>query len=240
MKDVGKLFKEMLSVVSGVANYFGKSNYGTHHLDEEHKKQGVAQGIKSHSETRFSSSYYQVVSVNSCKNAINKCIQSRTLKFDTATTRKLLPYIEDGATHWHFMAKMSGFIHLLAAGANGLLTLEGQNTNCTDIFYVWVCITYQLEQVFTNPSIVVEAYNHRFHQMMMESSHYVFLTGYYLHPLYRHHGGLQITLPTLVEGQKPKLKLTSILEIYKGEQLRLQDSGSEVVPKLIEEFLAYA
>lgn len=74
----------MLSVVSGIANYFGKSNYGTHHLDEERKKQGVAEGIKSHSETRFSSSYYQVVSVNSCMNAIKRCILLKTLKFNTA------------------------------------------------------------------------------------------------------------------------------------------------------------
>ena len=74
----------MLPTVSGVANYFGKSNYGTHHLDEERKQQGVAQGIKFHLDTRFSSSYYQVVSVNSCMNAIKVCVQSKTLKFDTA------------------------------------------------------------------------------------------------------------------------------------------------------------
>lgn len=105
-------------------------------------------------------------------------------------TKKLLPYIEDGGTHWSFMSRLSGFIHLLAAGANGLLTLEGQNTNCADVFYVWVCIAYQLEQVLANPSIgvsayrssVIEIYNHRFNQMMMESSHYVFLLAYFLHP----------------------------------------------------------
>ncbi|KAF8878979.1 hypothetical protein CPB84DRAFT_1751763 [Gymnopilus junonius] len=32
MKDIGKLFKDMLVTVSGIANYFGKSNYGTYHL----------------------------------------------------------------------------------------------------------------------------------------------------------------------------------------------------------------
>ncbi|KAI0278309.1 hypothetical protein BC826DRAFT_927157, partial [Russula brevipes] len=89
MKDVGKLFKEMLSIVSGIANYFGKSNYGTHHLDEERKKQGVLEGIKSLTETRFSSSYYQVKSVNSCMSAIKACIRSKKLKFDTAAVRRI-------------------------------------------------------------------------------------------------------------------------------------------------------
>lgn len=53
MKDIGKLFKDIRTQFLLVTLY-----YGTHHLDEERKKQGVSQGIKSHSETRFSSSYY--------------------------------------------------------------------------------------------------------------------------------------------------------------------------------------
>ena len=34
--------------------------------------------------------------------------------------------------------------------------------------------------------------------------------------------------------------LTSVLQIFKGEQVRLGDSGAEVVPQLIQEFIAYA
>jgi hypothetical protein len=88
------------------------------------------------------------------------------------------------------MSEMTGFIHLLEAPANGLLTLEGQNTTCADVFYVWVCIAYQLEQVLASPTFgffqyrtsIIEAYNHRFSQMMTESSHKIFLLAYYLHP----------------------------------------------------------
>ena len=177
------------------------------------------------------------------------------------------------------MAQMAGFIHLLAAAANSLLTLEGQNTNCADVFYVWVCISYQLEQVLANPLIgvshyrasVIEAYNHRFNQMMTESSHHVFLLAYYLNPgefsrllivlknkltnvncvVYWHRSGIQLILPpqALVEGQHlnisqfsslGRILLSSVLEIFKGEQLQLEDSGSEVVPQLVKEFIAYA
>lgn len=73
----------MLLIVSGIANYFGKSNYGTFHLDTQRKTEGIREGIKSNSETRFSSSYQQVVSVYECMSPIKKCVASKTLKFDT-------------------------------------------------------------------------------------------------------------------------------------------------------------
>ena len=44
---------QMLPTVSGVANYFGKSNYGTHHLDKECKQQGVAQGVTTSTDSVF-------------------------------------------------------------------------------------------------------------------------------------------------------------------------------------------
>jgi hypothetical protein len=85
---------------------------------------------------------------------------------------------------------MVGFIQLLSSGANAILTLEGQNTTCADVFYAWVCIAYHLEEVLAKPSIgvsqhrsnVIKIYNHRFKQMMTESSHSIFLIAYYLHP----------------------------------------------------------
>jgi len=88
-----------------------------------------------------------------------------------------------GATHHLFMAEMSGFIHLLSSGANAIQTLEGQNTTCADVFYSWVCIAYSLEQVLSSPTLgliprrseVLAIYNHRFGQMMSESSYHLFL-----------------------------------------------------------------
>jgi hypothetical protein len=88
------------------------------------------------------------------------------------------------------MGQMSGFIQLLSSGANAILTLEGQNTTCADVFYVWVCIAHHLEKVLASPEVgvthhrnsVIKIYNHRFSQMMKESSYQVFLLGYYLHP----------------------------------------------------------
>ena len=55
-------------------------------------------------------------------------------------------------------------------------------------------------------------------------------------------------MPALVDGQKLHIEqypalfkdlLTSVLNICQGEQLRVQDSRSEVVPQLIQEFTSY-
>ena len=55
-------------------------------------------------------------------------------------------------------------------------------------------------------------------------------------------------MPALSEGdvlqkeQYPELfktLLTSLLNIFHGEQIRLQDSGAEAVPRLIQEFVSY-
>ena len=77
----------MLAIVAGIANYFGKSNYGTFHLEVQRKSEGIGEGIKSTSETRISSSYLQVVSVHECMSPIKKCVASKTLKFDTKAVR---------------------------------------------------------------------------------------------------------------------------------------------------------
>ena len=67
--------------------------------------------------------------------------------------------------------------------------------------------------------------------------------------VFRHHGGLQLTMPVLADGQKlqttqyPTLFCTllqSVLQIFQGEQYRLRDSGQEAVPQLIDEFINYA
>ena len=55
-------------------------------------------------------------------------------------------------------------------------------------------------------------------------------------------------MPALMDRQKLHIEqypalfkdlLTSVLNIFLGEQLRVQDSGSEVIPQLIQEFTSY-
>ncbi|KAF8175985.1 hypothetical protein K438DRAFT_1908784 [Mycena galopus ATCC 62051] len=182
MKDLGALFKKDLVVVSGLSNYFGQSNYGTAHLNAERKKMNIKEGMKSASETRFSTTYLQTYAVNVCMPAINSLYASGILRFDTKATKFLQAYLGQTSAHYFFMSNLSIMIQLLGAPTNGILTLEGQNTTCADVFY--------LERVLANPantagmyrSQVINLYNARFEQMMTESSCHVFLLGYFLHP----------------------------------------------------------
>ena len=66
--------------------------------------------------------------------------------------------------------------------------------------------------------------------------------------MFRQHGGFQLTIPALIDGQQLGIEqypalfkdlLILVLNICQGEQLRVQDSGSEVVPLLIQEFISY-
>ena len=88
------------------------------------------------------------------------------------------------------MANLSAIINLLEAPAKGLLTLEGQNTTCADVFFVWVTIAWHLERLLSDPSSslhthrsrIIKIYNDRFKMMMRDSDHYINLLGYFLHP----------------------------------------------------------
>ncbi|KAJ7496552.1 hypothetical protein FB451DRAFT_1019195, partial [Mycena latifolia] len=190
MKDLGSLFKKDLVVVSGLSNYFGKSNYGTDQLNDERKKMNIGTGMKSASETRFSTTYIQALAVHTCMPAINSCYRSGKLLFNTKATKPLRNFLGETPAHYEFMSNLSTMIQLLSAPANGILTLEGQNTTCADVFFVWVAIAWHLEKTLANPSSsagryrdeVIKIYNERFAQMMSESSCHVFLLAYFLHP----------------------------------------------------------
>ncbi|KAJ7271555.1 hypothetical protein C8J57DRAFT_1507457 [Mycena rebaudengoi] len=166
-------------------------------------------------------------------------------------------FLGETAAHYTFMANLSTMIQLLSAPANGILTLEGQNTTCADVFYVWVAIAWHLEKTLSNSACsagahrneVIKIYNARFLQMMTESSSNIFLLAYFLHPKFRKFGGLQLTMPTQKNGEKlqpseyPTLYATlfrAAMQILKGEQQRANAGGREEVIQLKEDFLRYA
>ncbi|KAJ6616313.1 hypothetical protein B0H10DRAFT_1799629, partial [Mycena sp. CBHHK59/15] len=269
MKDLGKLFKKDLGLVSALSNYFGKSNIGTYHLTQERANMNIGEGMKSASETRFSTTYIQTLAVQTCMPAIKSCYRSGTLLFDTKAILGTTP------AHYVFMSSLATIVQLMSSIANGILTLEGQNTTCADVFFVWVCIAWHLEKVLADPkssaggyrAAVIEIYNTRFEQMMTESSCNVFLLSYFLHPStsrhsvrgtfnnaddiseYRKFGGLQLTMPTRLNGEqlKPsqypplfKILVKAALMILQGEQQRLNTGGKEEALQLTEELIRYA
>ncbi|KAJ7837603.1 hypothetical protein B0H13DRAFT_2368081 [Mycena leptocephala] len=57
-------------------------------------------GMKSSSETRFSTSHIQAKSVHTCIPGIMKCIDTGTVKFSIDATKKLLPFVSDDPVNW--------------------------------------------------------------------------------------------------------------------------------------------
>ncbi|KAJ7887646.1 hypothetical protein B0H14DRAFT_2337665, partial [Mycena olivaceomarginata] len=174
LKDIGKLFKAELSFVSAISNFFGQSNMSTANLAAKREQQSIGKGMKSTSETRFGTTFIQA-------KAVQRCVP---------TTKQLLPLFVSGPAHYSFLAKLDSMVKLLEAGANGITTLEGQNTNCADVFYVWVTIAWDLEKLLDDltsgltdyrPKLIT-IYNFRFKQMMTELSHMIFLLAYFIHP----------------------------------------------------------
>ncbi|KAJ7218394.1 hypothetical protein GGX14DRAFT_594740 [Mycena pura] len=114
-------------------------------LAAERERQGIKTAMKSASETRFGSTFIQTVAVQLCMPALGICVRTGAIKFATAATKRLIPYLMPGPVHYGFLAQLDLMVKLFKAGANGITTLEGQNRTCADVFYVWVTIAWHLE-----------------------------------------------------------------------------------------------
>src|SRR5882762_8421613 len=75
---------KVMSIVSAITTYFSHSNYATHHLKEELKKEKDQRGIQVAGATRFSSFSIHARSISRCLHPIQRCLASGTVKFDTA------------------------------------------------------------------------------------------------------------------------------------------------------------
>jgi hypothetical protein len=78
--------------ISSITTYFSHSNYATHHLKEELKKEKDQHGIQVARVTQFSSFSIHTQSISQCLYPIQQCLTSGTVKFDTAAVSSWLIY----------------------------------------------------------------------------------------------------------------------------------------------------
>jgi len=83
---------KVMTIVSSITTYFSHSNYATHHLKEELKKEKDQRGIQVAGVTRFSSFSIHARSISRCLYPIQRCLTSGTVKFDTAAVSSWLIY----------------------------------------------------------------------------------------------------------------------------------------------------
>jgi hypothetical protein len=159
-----------MSIVSAITTYFSHSNYATHHLKEELKKEKDQRGIQVAGATRFSSFSIHARSISRCLHPIQRCLASGTVKFDTAAvsfffhfcegtlesiaewnqTKPIRKYLEPGPDCLKFQLDLHNVNQLLTPIARGLETLEGQNTTCSDVFHVYIGIAVNFLTMFSD------------------------------------------------------------------------------------------
>lgn len=72
-----------MSTISALTSYFAHSNYGQHHLKAEMAKEVDKRGIQVGGTTRFSSFATHAKSLTRCFPAIQRCISSGSVNFNT-------------------------------------------------------------------------------------------------------------------------------------------------------------
>ncbi|KAJ3832016.1 hypothetical protein F5878DRAFT_548770, partial [Lentinula raphanica] len=146
MKD---LLIQSMRIVSQITTYFSHSNYRKYHLRQELTKETSKHGIVAGGPTRFSTFATHVRSIICCSDAMARCFDSGVLKFDTAA------YIRTGSDWLKSLLDLNTIDLLLQPIARGLTTLEGQNTTCSDIFFVFIGIAIGFNCVFEDPGMYI-------------------------------------------------------------------------------------
>ena len=82
-----------MKIISGLTTYFSHSNYGQHHLKAEMANEKDKRGIQVGGVTRFSTFSTHAKSIARCFNAIERCLASGAVTFDTkAVSDYILPF----------------------------------------------------------------------------------------------------------------------------------------------------
>ena len=72
-----------MAIISALTTYFSHSNYGQHQLKAKLANQKNKRGIQAGGATRFLSFSTHAKSIARCFNAIERCLSSGAIKFDT-------------------------------------------------------------------------------------------------------------------------------------------------------------
>jgi hypothetical protein len=151
-------------IISGLTTYFSHSNYGQHQLKAELDKEKDKQGIQAGGATRFSTFSTHAKSISCWFGAIERCLSSGSIKFDTkavstqlfdkdhySSLAQMVPlqkYIQPGPDSYKFRTELHHINMLLTPIDRGLQTLEGQNTTCSDVMAIFIGIVIGFTAVF--------------------------------------------------------------------------------------------
>ncbi|KAJ7673786.1 hypothetical protein DFH06DRAFT_978687, partial [Mycena polygramma] len=171
-----------MTIVNGLTNYFSHSNYGKHHLKEAMKSEKDKRGIQVGGATRFSTFATHASSVLRCLPFMEKCYTAETITFDTKG------YVQSGSDeNGTFRTQLNQIGRLLNPIARALKTLEGQQTTCSDVFFIYIGLAVAFQRAFSDPgeSFFQESYaafDRRFKGFTDDCTPGMFLLAYFLDP----------------------------------------------------------
>ncbi|KAJ3978726.1 hypothetical protein F5890DRAFT_1238675 [Lentinula detonsa] len=184
---------------------------------------------------------------------MERCLSRGLLIFDTPATKKLQKYIVYGTDRLKLQIQLNHIDALLHPIACGLTTLEGQNTTCSDVFYVFIGIAIGFNRVFKDPTSDIYQYRTetfgvfdcRFGIFLNDCTKDMFIISYLLDPMYYPDGALRLELPPRsVFSPKTCSKLlhrliSSVIEMLKNEQLHEKMGNIDDAHTLVKELTAY-
>ena len=146
--------------------YFSNSDYATHHLKEELKKEKDQCDIQVVGATCFLLFSTDACRISCCLHPIQCCLPPGTVKFDMAAVSIFLIsvnrlhcwmesdkiYLEPGQDCLKFQLDLHNVNELLTPIACSLETLEGQNTTCSDVFHIYIGIAVNFVAMFSDRS----------------------------------------------------------------------------------------
>ncbi|KAJ7503587.1 ribonuclease H-like domain-containing protein [Mycena galericulata] len=250
-----KAFGAVMKIVNGLTNYFSHSNYGKHHLRDAMKDEKDKRGIEAGGATRFSTFATHASSVLRCLSFMERCYSEKTITFNTKGTRHLRKYVESGSDeNGTLRMQLNQIGRLLNPIARALKTLEGQQTTCSDVFFIYIGLAVAFQRAFNDPdeSFYIShqaesyaAFDRRFKIFMNDCTPGMFLLAYFLDPIYYSDSALKLNLPpraTFSKDTAPVLARMLIRyarQMLATEQLREQQGGAEEGELLVKQLIAY-
>ncbi|KAH7917067.1 hypothetical protein BV22DRAFT_1027014, partial [Leucogyrophana mollusca] len=146
-------FEEVIKQVRTILVFMSRSSYASEHFDFERSRLGIRRGLEGIGETRFGTIYWAALSVQRGLPAFQAIVENEQLGIDIAVS---FPEYQLHKTHTMvhrlrimFELELSKYLAVIGPFAKALKSLESAHVTADQIYYFWLGIIAQLEDIFT-------------------------------------------------------------------------------------------
>ncbi|THH11639.1 hypothetical protein EW146_g7972 [Bondarzewia mesenterica] len=176
-----------------IITFFKQSSHARRHLNTSRVQAEVGRGLESIGKTQFCTIYYASASVGRCLPLIKNLIEDGVLKKTHA-----LQFMKNAAFAMDFELKLKQLIIVLAPIAKATKCLEAVDTTPADVYLFWLTVMASYHELFDTSKqdeleiesgdVILEQVcklvNIRYKEMSEGPGKHVYLTTFFLNPLY--------------------------------------------------------